>query len=87
MKLAEIKVLKETHDFEKIKKNRTSLTPEERETAKKAGATWEDGSIGVWKSKDSKGNVVYCSNTHRACSVKPTLKAAIKAFEFIKSTS
>ena len=57
-----------------------------------AGATWNHGPNGkaspaVWKSKDSSGKVKYVCNTHRAYQAKDTLAAAIKAYDFIESTS
>lgn len=71
----------------KLKDNKVKLTDEERAEVIVKGATWDDGTPGVWKSKDKNGNVQYCSNTHRAMAVSTTLAAAIKKFPDIKSTS
>jgi hypothetical protein len=74
-----------------LKKNKRPLTDEERAEVMKAGAVWHMGSNGkpspaVWKAV-VKGKTWYACNTHRAIQIKPTLKGAIKAFEFIKTTS
>lgn len=76
---------------ESLKKNRKPLTDEERTEVMKAKAVWHHGSNGeetpaVWKAI-VKGKTWYCCNTHRAIQIKPTLKGAIKAFEFIKTTA
>lgn len=77
-----------------LKKNRTPLDPEEREKVMKAGAVWHNHPDpkknpipAVWKSKNSKGDVKYCCNTHRAIQIKDTLKGAIKSYDFIKTTA
>ena len=77
--------------IETLKKNKKKLTDEERDEVMKAGAVWHHGPDGeetpaVWKATVD-GKDWYCCNTHRAGEVKPTLKGAIKAFEFIKTTS
>ena len=79
-------------EFETLKNNKVELTPEERKKAMDAGCVWHFGNhdkptCAIWSGKDSSGKRFFCSNTHRAWSKKPTLDAAIKAFEFIKSTS
>lgn len=75
-----------------LKKNRRSLTDEERALVMKRKAVWHhDGDSGkptpaVWKSVIG-DKVYYVCNTHRAAAVKTSLKAAIRAFDFIKTTS
>jgi len=78
-------------DYKTMKKNRKSLDPEEREKAIKAGCTWSEGPNGekqcaIWKTTTKSGKLKYCCNTHRAIAIKDTLAAAIKAFDFIKTT-
>ena len=82
------------NEFERLKKNRVNLTPEEHAVVMKQKAVWHNGPNGaenaaVWKSKDPKtGKVTYVTNTHRAYNTAPTLKGAIGRFHsFIKSTS
>lgn len=69
-----------------LKKGRRSLSAEERREVVRKGAVWDDGSPGVWKSTVN-GETWYVCNTHRAAQVKPTLKGAINAFRFIKTTA
>jgi hypothetical protein len=75
-----------------LKKNRKSLTDEERALVMKRGAVWDrdagkgKASPAVWKSVVN-GKTYYVCNTHRAAQVKPTLKAAIRAFKYIKTTA
>lgn len=81
-----------TYDLKGLKKRKVPLTPEEREQVMKAGAVWHHGPSGeetpaVWKTTDSQGKTLYVCNTHRAGQVKPTLKGAIKAYDFIKTTA
>ena len=76
----------------KLKKNKKPLTSDERDAVMKAGAVWHHGPMGeetpaIWKSVDSKGNVTYVTNTHRAYASAPTLKGAIAKFKFIKTTA
>src|SRR5208282_3301659 len=79
-------------EIKTLKKNKIKLTDEERDQAMKAGAVWHRGSdkgkasCGIQKA-NIKGKDWYWCATHRAYQVKPTLKGAIKAFEFIKTTS
>ncbi len=74
-----------------LKKNKVKLTDDERNEVMKAKAVWHHGPKGeatpaVWKSI-IKGETWYVTNTHRAYQAKKTLKAAIKAFDFIKTTA
>lgn len=85
-------LIEKKSEMEVLKKNKVDLTKEERQKAMNAKCVWHFGnhdkpSCAIWSGKDSSGKQWYCSNTHRAWSKKPTLDAAIKAFEFIKSTS
>lgn len=79
--------------MEVLKENKIPLTDEERDEVMKAKAVWHHGPNGeespaVWKSKNSKGEITYVTNTHRAYQTAPTLKGAIKEFhDFIKSTA
>lgn len=79
-------ILLESPNTDTLKKNKRPLTDEERQQVINAGAVWNDNTPGVWKSVVN-GKTWYACNTHRAIQVKPTLKGAIKAFEFIKTTS
>jgi len=83
--------VKKTH-FKVLRDNRVPLTKEERDEVMRSGAVWHNSFngkkiAGVWKSKRPDGSFVYVCNTHRAMQEKPTLKGAIKAFDFIKTTS
>lgn len=74
-----------------LKLNRTELDDDERRLVMKRGAVWHHGkdskpSPAVWKS-EIRGKTYYVCNTHRAMRVKPTLKGAIRAFDFIKTTA
>lgn len=69
-----------------LKKGRRSLSADERREVLRRGACWDDGRPAVWKSTVN-GKTYYVCNTHRAAEVKPTLKGAIKGFDFIKTTS
>jgi hypothetical protein len=76
--------------FSVLKKNKKPLTPEEREQVLAAGAVWHHGPDGakspaVWKSVVN-GKTWYSCHTHRCYRVCPTLKAAIKAFEYVETT-
>ena len=82
---------KRNPSMEKLKKGRKELEPDERRMVIRKGAVWRDsGQVkptpGIWKSVVN-GKTYYVCNTHRASAVKPTLKQAIKAFAFIKTTS
>jgi hypothetical protein len=92
MKLSELLV--EGSDLDNLKKNKVALTPEEREQCMKAGAVWHNhpnpkvkAVPAIWKSVDKNGKVTYVCNTHRAAATAPTIKGAIKKFEFIKTTA
>lgn len=74
-----------------LKDNRVELEPSERKEVMRRKAVWHHGAGGkespaVWKSV-VRGKTYYVCNTHRAAAVKPTLKGAIRAFDFIKTTS
>lgn len=74
-----------------LKLNRVELDDDERKQVMRRGAVWHHGPQGkpspaVWKS-EIRGKTYYVCNTHRAAAVKPTLKGAIRAFDFIKTTS
>lgn len=79
-------------DMKTLKKNKVKLTDEERELVMSRGAVWHMGnhngkpSSAIWKSVVN-GKTWYVCNTHRAYQCKPTLKGAIKAFEFIETTA
>lgn len=78
-------------DMKALKNNRTELDDDERKEVMRRGAVWHHGKNGkptpaVWKS-EIRGKTYYVCNTHRAAQVKPTLKGAIRAFDFIKTTS
>jgi len=88
----EKKKKKRKSTFQILKDNKIQLTPKEREKIIKAGAVWHNGPGGktvpaIWKSKDSKGNIKYISNTHRLYQVRDTLPAAIKAFDIVKQSA
>ena len=76
--------------FPTLKKAKELLKGEEREQAMKAGAVWNMGnsdkpSCAIWKANVN-GKTWYVCHTHRCFQSRPTLKGAIKAFEFVKST-
>ncbi len=82
---------KKKSKFKNLKDNKIALDPEERKQAMSAGAVWHQGPNGertcaIWKSRDQ-GKSTYVCNTHRAYQAKPTLKGAIQAFKFIKTTA
>jgi len=85
--------LNEGSDFEKLKKNKVTLTDEERAEVMKRKAVWHMGADGkaspaVWKSVNDKGEVTYVTNTHRAYNTAKTLKGAIGRYhKFIKGTA
>jgi len=74
-----------------LKAGRVELDDAERKEVMRRKAVWHHGPKGsptpaVWKS-EVRGKTYYVCNTHRAAQVKPTLKGAIRAFDFIKTTS
>lgn len=79
--------------MEILKENRIPLTDEERSICLKEKAVWHHGPNGeespaVWKSKNSKGEIIYVTNTHRAYQTDSTLKGCIKKFhDIIKDTA
>lgn len=78
-------------DIETLKNNKKKLTDEERDEVMKAGAVWHHGPNGeetpaVQKAVVDGKEWFWCA-THRAGQVKPTLKGAIKAYDFIKTTA
>lgn len=86
--------LNEAYKFSALKAKKEPLTDEERKKVMDAKAVWHPGHMkgkatpAVWKSRDSQGNAVYVTNTHRAFAVEKTLGAAIRKFHsFIKDTA
>ena len=78
--------------FAVLKANKVPLTKEERDECMSRGAVWHFNGpdkpvCAIWKSRRPDGSFVYGCNTHRAMQVKPTLKGAINAFRFIKTTA
>lgn len=74
-----------------LKDNRVELDDDERKQVMRAGAVWHLGKNGkpspaVWKS-EVRGKPYYVCNTHRTYQVKTTLRAAIRAFDFVKTTA
>ena len=94
-------IVKSTHldfstpksSFQVLKENRMPLTEEERKIVMDKEAVWHHGLHGektpaVWKSKNSKGEIIYITNTHRAWNQAPTLLGAIGRYhKFIKGTA
>lgn len=85
------RLMMESPEMKTLKKGRRQLSDEERQIVMDADATWHHGPKGektpaVWKSV-VKGKTWYVCNTHSAMQVKPTLKGAIAAFKFIKTTA
>lgn len=78
-------------NWKKLQKGRVELDPNERREVLRRGVVWHFSHLkkptpAVWKSKVN-GKIYYICNTHRAAAVKTTLKAAIKAYKFIETTS
>ena len=78
--------------FQVLKDNKVPLSKEERAKVMKAKAVWHlpDGSPypAVWKSKDSRGETVYVTNTHRVYNTAKTLKGAVSKYhKFVKGTA
>ena len=83
--------LTESPEIETLKKHAVHLDPEERAQVMKAGAVWHHGLNGeatpaVRKAVVNNKTWYFCA-THRAGQVRPTLKGAISAFEFVKTTA
>ena len=79
-------------DFKTFKKNKVSLTPEERATVMKREAVWHHGPKGAETPAVSKavinGKTWYATYTHRAINYAKSLKGAINQYhKFIKSTA
>ncbi len=77
-------------NMETLKKNKKPLTEEERKKVMEKGAVWHHGPNGeetpaVWKSVVN-GKEWFVCKTYRAYQCKPTLKGAIKSYEFIETT-
>lgn len=92
VEIFDLLILENKSTFQVLKDNKIELTPEERKEAMDAKCVWHHGpnseeTCAIWKAKDSSGKVWYISNTHRCYQKAPTLKGAIKKFEFVKSTS
>ena len=86
MRAKYIQQLFEYYKYSDLKDRKIPLEDHEREEAMSRGAHWSDGAIGIWKARTKANKIVYGCNTHRAMQVKPTLKGAINAFPWIKST-
>lgn len=75
-----------------IKKGKVKLSDAEHKKVMDAGAVWPSPSSGkkpvaaIWKSV-VRGKTWYGCNTHRAYACKPTLRGAIAAFKWVKTTS
>jgi hypothetical protein len=78
-------------EMKTLKANKIKLSDEERAAVMKAKAVWHHGPNGEETPAVQKANVKgkdwFWCGTHRAYQCKPTLKGAIKAFEFIKTTA
>lgn len=84
-------LLDESPEIKTLKDNAIPLEPDERAQVMKAGAVWHHGRNGEATPAVRKavvnGKTWYWCATHRAGRVKSTLKGAINAFEFVKTTS
>lgn len=79
------KFLTEAYKFAALQANKKPLSETERKKVLESKATFNMGKNGqpssaIWKSKDSQGNTVYVTNTHRAFAVAKTLEGAIRKF-------
>jgi hypothetical protein len=86
------KLLESIYDYKYLKKHRIPLTDEERNLVISRKAVWHHGLDGeetpaIWKARSKSGVILYGCNTHRAMQIKKSLQGAIKAFDFIKTTS
>lgn len=84
-------VLETGPSMQTLKDNRVELDDDERKQVMRAGAVWHHGKNGkpspaVWKS-EVRGKTYYVCNTHRTYQAKTTLRAAIRAFDFVKTTA
>ena len=76
-----------------LKDNRIQLTDEERQQVMDAKAVWHHGPNGeespaVWKSKNSRDEIVYVTNTHRVYQTSSDLKECIQLFhDVVKETA
>ena len=88
-----INLFEAASEFKILKKNKQTLSDEERDQAINAGAVWHHGPNGeetcaIWKSKRANGKVVYICNTHRCYQTAPTLKGAVRKFhDVVKGTA
>ena len=86
-----VDVLLESPKIETLKKGKCPLDPEERALVMSRGAVWRDGPSGeeapAVQKAVVKGKTWYWCATHRCGQVKPTLKGAIRAFDFVKTTA
>lgn len=87
-----ILLVEKKSQMEILKDNKIALTDEERKEAMDADCVWNfshlsSPSCAIWKSKDSSGKIWYLCNTHRCAMKSPTLKGAIKNFDFVKTTA
>jgi len=70
-----------------LKKNKVTLSKDEREEVKKLKAEWSDKRSAIFKAV-IKGKTWYVTHTHRAYQCAPTIKGAAKKFhDFIKETA
>ena len=87
-----IQAVFEELDYKYLKKNKIPLDDDEHKAIMDAGAVWhwngkDKPSAAVWKARMKSGEIRYGCNTHRAMVLKKTLKGAINAFDFIKTTA
>ena len=85
------RLLDESPEIKTLKNNQIKLDPDEREQVMKAGAVWHMGKDGgpspAVRKAVVKGKTWYWCATHRCGQVRPTLKGAIKTFDFVKTTA
>ena len=80
------------YKYKDIKKHKVPLSPDERSEVMKRGAVWRfspkfSKTPAIWKAEMKDGKTIYGCNAHRAMQYKPTLKGALAAWPFIKSTA
>jgi len=79
--------------YQILRENKIPLTEEERKIVMYRKAVWHHGPHGeetpaVWKSKNSKGEIIFVTNTHRAWNKASTLLGCINRYhKFIKGTA